>query len=310
MLTAAYIRRVCPDAVVATIPSDFRRDLGRRGGGGEPRRLGAFEVDARMRVDGELQQYSLWSKLHTLQWPQWPGWQDTIRQALPVFRLNLRPCALLADGSEAAVPDARLTVYNHNRSRVLFPPPETPHLLVGKGGASIKLLRGSYVVVVDETLETSEEVAPLTLTKVPLGSYEDVELRVPLFAKPKLKVRLVVDEAPAGAEARAPGSLGLANCAASAADVQLTVTDRSKAHGGDVLVQRRGLPASLGTTLELERYSRRVALPQVDLAEQLYSFHEHVGAPPGLPGAPLGASGGLAASALGGGALGGTMTGG
>ena len=165
MLTAAYIRRFCPTAVVATIPSNFRGERQKQPRDGVPKRitqrLGAFEVDARMRIDGELQQYNLWSKLHSQKWPQWPGWQDTIRQALPVFKLLLRPVAVLADGSEAPIPDARLTLLNWDRSRTVL-----TQVVSSGGSCAVKLLRGSYIVCVDETAESYAEEATLTLTRV------------------------------------------------------------------------------------------------------------------------------------------------
>eukprot|EP00965_Chrysotila_dentata_P138960 4595554-Pleurochrysis_carterae.AAC.4 len=63
------------------------------------RSLGAFEVDARQRVDGECVDINLWSKLHTKLWPVWPDWQHMLHALLPVFFLRLRPCAMFADGS-------------------------------------------------------------------------------------------------------------------------------------------------------------------------------------------------------------------
>ena len=47
-------------ATVFVVSSDFRFAKERRGV-----RLGAFEIDARLRIDGVLQTHSIWSKLHT-----------------------------------------------------------------------------------------------------------------------------------------------------------------------------------------------------------------------------------------------------
>ncbi|KAL1508415.1 hypothetical protein AB1Y20_004524 [Prymnesium parvum] len=317
MLTAAYIRRICPEAVVATIPSNFRGEPVRTRG--EPKRLGAFEVDARFRVDGELQQTSLWSKLHTLQWPQWPAWQDVIRQSLSVFKLVLRPVAVLADGSEAAVSETRLTVYNHNRSQVLL-----SCMVASGGGAQIKLLRGSYIVSVDETHDSYSEETSLTLTKVvcpmrgespaygwfvgghvesgeaPLLSYEDIDIKVPIFMRPKLFVRLVTDwtaDPPTGK----PCPLGVSNCTATAMDVLFTVIDRSKAHNGDVLLQRRGPAQGLTSVLDLKQFRARVASMHTDLADQLWRASElgkHYGTPASLGASATGRSPGTAQAGI------------
>lgn len=73
-----------PATVVKFISSDFRAR------GREPCRLGAFEVDARMRIDGRIATYNLWSKLHTKSWTLWPEFGDRVRELVPVFQLNIR----------------------------------------------------------------------------------------------------------------------------------------------------------------------------------------------------------------------------
>ena len=96
-------------------PTDFRTTKERRAA-----RLGAFEIDARLRVDGKLATYNVWSKLHTGRWPRWPDWQDGVRQMIPIFQLLLRPCALRSDGSAHYLPHARVQVINHDGSRTLL----------------------------------------------------------------------------------------------------------------------------------------------------------------------------------------------
>ena len=127
-LVRQYFLNYYPGAVVHVIASDFRkRDVAPVG---TRVRIGAFEIDARLRVDGRLVTFSLWSKLHTGRWPQWPDWQDGVREMVPVFELNLRPCALRSDGTAHFLPDAHVLVLNHDRSRVVV----DDHVGSGGGG--------------------------------------------------------------------------------------------------------------------------------------------------------------------------------
>ena len=102
-------------AHVHVLALDFRTE--RRGGNRV--RLGAFEIDARLVVDGQLVTHNLWSKLQTSKWPQWPGWQERVRALLPIFALRLRPASMRTDGSTRFLDGSRVQVLNHDRTRVI-----------------------------------------------------------------------------------------------------------------------------------------------------------------------------------------------
>ena len=187
-LVRRYFINYHSGATVFVTASDFRMTKGFRGV-----RLGAFEVDVRLRVNGNLTTYNLWSKLHTGRWPQWPEWQDAVRQLIPIFHMRLRPAALRSDGAVHFLRGALVQVLNHNGSLV------ADQALPASGeagglGVLVRLLRGTYRVRVaqgDEDAYYPEE-APLTLTKVPLPrSSGPIELRVPMRAKPRLAVVLL-----------------------------------------------------------------------------------------------------------------------
>ena len=111
-LVRQYFLNYHTGATVFVVSSDFRFAKERRGV-----RLGAFEIDARLRIDGVLQTHSIWSKLHTGRWPPWPQWQDKVRNLIPVFHFCLRPAALRSDGSRKFLPMARVRAYTRMHPR-------------------------------------------------------------------------------------------------------------------------------------------------------------------------------------------------
>ena len=171
------------------------------------KRLGAFEVDARLRVDGRLETISLWSKLAEQRWPQWGGddnWQERLRRDLPIFHLGLQPCATqhevapqqsgaaLAGVTHRAVAGLTVAVYNHDRSSLIV----TQERL-GPEGLSVKLLRGTYWIdlpaCTDPTTGTQyyKDSVMLNLVDVPAPPDDaPIPLPVPMFARPKLDVRI------------------------------------------------------------------------------------------------------------------------
>ena len=172
-------------AIVYVLPIDFRTATDRN-----CVRLGAFEVDARLRVDGRLVTHCLWSKLHTGQWPQWPSWQDHVLHFIPVFHLRLRPAALRTDGSLRYLRGARVQVLNHNRDHLVA---DQTSAETGEMGVLVRMLRGTYTVRVAQ-LESDNfypEDAVLNLTRAPLPcSAGPIELLIPMRAKPRLTVML------------------------------------------------------------------------------------------------------------------------
>ena len=237
-------------AVVFVVATDFRTAKERR-----TMRLGAFEIDARVRVDGKLRTHNLWSKLHTGKWPRWPDWQEGVRQMLPIFQLRLRPCRVFSDGSAAYLPHpVRVRVLNHDLSRTVLDAD------AAAGGALLRVLRGTYTVEVprDEGLpdECYPEVATLNLTRVPVPrSVEPAELRVLMRARPALRVALLGDF-PAGGRSQ----LDLPFCGATLDDVVITVTDRSGGPSdGQRLMTARGsaVGARPAATAARRRRARR-----------------------------------------------------
>ena len=223
-LVARYFKNYYPGTTIFVLASDFRQRAS--AAPGTRARLGAFEIDARMRVDGQLVTCGLWSKLRTGKWPLWPDWQDGVREMVPVFSLRLCPCVVRADGTVAPVPSARIIVDNHDGSKNVADAHVAPAEPGGEAaGLLVRLLRGTYTVRVPQPIASDyfELSSRLTLTRAPLPrDAGPVELRVPLAAKPKLRVVL---HGPFAAEATA--NLGIPFCQATLADVRITVTDRS-----------------------------------------------------------------------------------
>ena len=297
-LVRQYLLNYYPGTVVSIIASDFRQRA--LAPPGTRVRLGAFEIDARLRVDGRLISFSLWSKLHTGKWPVWPDWQDGVRQMVPVFHLNLRPCALRSDGSSHFLPDARVVVLNHDGSRVVVDERvgERGGEARRHGGLSqsqrreaaeapgvpVRLLRGTYTVRVPMRAgeDFFAEEALLSLTRVPLprgagGAGGAVELLVPLAAKPRLRVVVHAAMDP-------QGELQLEHCAARLSDVRLSVVDRSPRHDGEVLFDGvaadvtapiydiHGAACGVVTDVDLMPYIDRIPQRRSDLADSLWGL--------------------------------------
>ena len=249
-LVRQYVLHYCPEARIFIVPSDFRTATSFHRGG--EARLGAFEIDARIRVDGELVSVNLWSKLNTRLWPVWPDWQDNLRQLLPVFELLIRPCAEYDDGSIKYIEGVSATLLNYDGSK------QVAHGPVGVSGLHVRLMRGTYTIKIPETTNYFAENAKLELARVPAPSSEGpVELKVPLFAKPKLtaKVSLGVD---------ATGALRYTD--ATLDDVVITAKDQKT---GELLYQ--GPPPRPGEPLniDLNAYKSRIGLPKDSLAASL-----------------------------------------
>ena len=185
-LVKQYFCNYHSGAIVYVLPIDFRTAADRRCA-----RLGAFEVDARLRVDGRIVTHSLWSKLHTGQWPQWPSWQDHVHHFIPVFHLRLRPAALRTDGSRYYLRGARVQVLNHDRNRLVAD--QTLDTESGQLGVLVRMLRGTYTLRVAQSESDNfyPEDTILNLTRVPLPhSVGPIELLIPMRAKPRLAVTL------------------------------------------------------------------------------------------------------------------------
>ena len=273
-LVKEYFLNYHSGAIVYVVAADFRTAKERRGV-----RLGAFEVDARLRVDGQLTTVNLWSKLHTSKWPKWPGWQDAVRQLIPIFEIRLRPAAMHSDGSIHYLPHAQVQVYNHDRSGLVA------EQTAGADGAVVRTLRGTYTVRVPQTESENyyTEEATLTLTRVPLPrSPGPVEVLVPMRAKPRLTVMLL-------GEFDEQGALNLPFCSASMHDVQLTLTDRSAGtHEGDRIFTGRasameaydsGEAGARGgrMLIDLSSFADRIPAGEADLSERLWQLaaNEH-----------------------------------
>ena len=249
-LVRQYVLHYCPEARIFIVPSDFRTATSFHRGG--EARLGAFEIDARIRVDGELVSVNLWSKLNTRLWPVWPDWQDNLRQLLPVFELLIRPCAEYDDGSIKYIEGVSATLLNYDGSK------QVAHGPVGASGLHVRLMRGTYTIKIPETTNYFAESAKLELARVPAPSSEGaVELKVPLFAKPKLtaKVALGID---------ASGVLRYTD--ATLDDVVITAKDQKT---GELLYQ--GPPPRPGEPLNIDlmTYKGRIGLPKDGLAASL-----------------------------------------
>ena len=108
-LVRQYLLHYCPEACGFVVREDFATT---HTSTLPAKRLGAFEIDARICVDGEMLTYSLWSKLSSKLWPVWPDWQDALRQLLPVFELWIRPCAEHDDGTVEYVRGVTVSVLN------------------------------------------------------------------------------------------------------------------------------------------------------------------------------------------------------
>jgi len=190
LLVKAIVEAHYPDAHIFLISIDFRAPLVRphalrvvplvgREEVANPSmharqaRLGAFEVDARYCVAGELVDVSLWSKLATQRWISWPGWQDTLREALPIFHLLLRPAQIL--------PDAPVRFPVGHAVRVLD---SAGQLLlertVDDAGVPASLLRGVYQVHVSGGNGFRESASLLDLREVP-PLHHDASLRHSVF---------------------------------------------------------------------------------------------------------------------------------
>ena len=281
-LVMRYFLNYYPGAVVKVLASDFRtRSLAAPG---TRVRLGAFEIHARLCVDGTIVTCELWSKLRTGKWPMWPDWQDEVRKLVPVFELVLRPCFLRSDGSTHFLPDARVIVMSRDGGRVVdsFVSASAGERRGGGGGSGVlvRLLRGTFTVRVPEPAsgEYFEEQVSLDLTRVPLprSNTGPLELRVPVGARPKLRIVL---QGPHSGDSR----LKLPFCAATLADVRLTVTDRSALHDGEVLFSGpatkftgeifdiNSVPSGVFRDVDLMPYRSRIPPRHSDLSEALWA---------------------------------------
>jgi len=271
-LVRAFLSEYYPGIAVAVLAIDFQnRETSNL------RRLGAFEVDARLMIDGEIAEFNLWSKLHTKLWPVWPDWQEMVKLRLPIFSLVLRPVMLLADGSVVHVSGTELTLSSASLSgeRTLRKAPVPPH-----DGLPVRLLRGVYTISISETGACYAERTVLDLSSIAPPSFSGAhELAVPLFAKPKLSIQLDLPRAPAdagvegsgaGASAAAAVSLGLPHCAARLSDVTVVIKERGSG------LELFSLPVKNGQPIEVDLtpFKERIVLPRTSLADRLRAMFE------------------------------------
>lgn len=247
-LVKKYIQQYFPAATVHVVASDFRRTRFRGGS-----RLGAFEVDARLRFDGELCDVNLWSKLHTRLWPVWPDWQDALRHRLPVFHLLLRPCAVLDDGTIRFLTGPTLTVVSSSSGQTMVEGQVEAHQ-----GVAVRLLRGTYHVNMPESDKYYAESALLDLSQVPVphSAGHPIELLVPMFAKPRLTIRVQSDSQGGGL---------LPFCEASMSDVLVSISDRRT---GEEIARLTPPPGGV-QSLDLSEHKPRIRLPSSTLADAL-----------------------------------------
>lgn len=232
-----YIQQYFPSAVIEAIPSDFRESRYRMH---PAQRLGAFEVDARMRMQGDLYDINLWSKKRTLLWPVWPDWQDQLRMRLPVFNLILRPCAQLADGSTRFISGVIITVRTVSGKTIAQEEADTYE------GVPVRLLRGAYTISMPETDQFYADEQQLDLHSMPPPATSDaVEFLVPMFAKPLLRIAV---ELPEG-----EGERGTV----------LPAAQFCNARPGDAVVEVRAVSARHAPDPEARRGSVRRAAPRM-----------------------------------------------
>ena len=200
-LVRQYVLHYCPEACVFVVPIDFKTATSFHRGG--EARLGAFEIDARIRVDGEMLTYSLWSKLNSKLWPVWPDWQDALRQLLPVFELWIRPCAEHADGTADGqatkyVTGVSVSVLNFRGESL-----QSGAITATQLGLRVRLMRGTYTVRVTASGTDVElgrqfllpEEAKLELARVPAPTGDGlVELKVPLPTQPRLANKIALED--------------------------------------------------------------------------------------------------------------------
>ena len=242
-LVRQYVLHYCPEACVFVVPIDFKTATSFHRGG--EARLGAFEIDARIRVDGEMLTYSLWSKLNSKLWPVWPDWQDALRQLLPVFELWVRPCAEHADGTAGGqtvtkyVTGVSVSVLNFRGESI-----QSGAITATQAGLRVRLMRGTYTVCVTASGTDAEvakqfflpEEAKLELARVPAPTGDGpVELKVPLSAQPRLATKIDLKDL----DAVVPG--------AKPENVMVKVTDPRT--GQEIF---RGTAAELGAKGELD----------------------------------------------------------
>ena len=189
-LVRQYVLHYCPEACVFVVPIDFSTATSFHRGG--EARLGAFEIDARIRVDGEMLTYSLWSKLNSKLWPVWPDWQDALRQLLPVFELWIRPCAEHDDGTADGQPTKYVTGVSVSVLNFRGDSLQSGVITATQAGLRVRLMRGTYTVRVTASGTDVElgrqyllpEEAKLELARVPAPTGDGpVELNVYLSAQ-------------------------------------------------------------------------------------------------------------------------------
>ena len=263
-LVRQYVLHYSPEARVFIVPADFSKATSIHRGG--EARLGAFEIDARIRVDGELLTVNLWSKLNTKLWPVWPDWQDNLRQLLPVFELLVRPCAELDDGAIVYIHGSpanplTCTILNYDKTLTVASGP----INSSNGGLLVRLMRGTYTIQLPETNDYFAETAELALARVPAPIADSpVELKVPMFAKPRLKTKLDMDFDASGV---------LRYCDAKVEDVLIRATD---ARTGELIYQ--GPPPEPGKQLnmDLNEWKHKIVMPTAGLADNLAdAFAQH-----------------------------------
>lgn len=143
---------------------------------------------------------------------------------------------------------------------------------------------------------------PLDLTKIPLSSYDQQDLLLPLSAKPQIRIALASHEdgsqqaGPVIAGSRiTPGSLypgslparreagsaavthlGLLDGEVNVADVTLTLTDRSRDLAGEQILRLRADPDG-PTTIPLHAFADRIPAEACELSHQLIPQEEASG---------------------------------
>jgi hypothetical protein len=286
-LVKAFLCEYYPGIAVSTLAIDFQNR-----GTTNLRRLGAFEVDARIMIDGDIAEINLWSKLHSKLWPIWPDWQELVKLRLPIFSLVLRPSAMLADGSTVPISNAELVVASASPwgERVL-----RTAVVSATEGVPVRLLRGVYTLSISETSLCYAEKTVLDLSSISVPSLSGAhELPISMSAKPMLRIELEMPQPiaasaaippatdAAGAAAPPADSLGLPHCAARVSDAFIVVREKSTGLELFSVPVPHSVRASDGplrlvcqpVIIDLTPFRDRIVPPQSSLAGHLRAMFE------------------------------------